>query len=322
MRVVTICAVAAAALVLIGCGNTSGLSSRPRATFAQIACLDVNGDNHLNAADAADPSKVPDFNGDRKHDAQDAAFLKGVNIPLDPQRDKSGCDKPSGNAPEYEVAHGYFDPADVSCDNGKKPVLVVGVGGGVVNLRDSGDAAGVRSIVDGLLKAYDDKDIETIAVISGPAITGASELHGSMEQWMTHAVQVYLDRYPCIRALLLGHSHGAVTADVVAAHLEGQYADRIIEVVDVDRVTALYTGDTESRPTQAHVFNIYETNAEGALKGAPYNSANVENWDVSSLKAPKNGDKGGPPAPIDHTNIDNSKEVKQRIIDDAIKRST
>ena len=321
MKILALCAAGIAVAALVAC-NTSGLSARPRATFAQIACLDVNADNRLNAADAQDPAKVPDFNGDRRHDAEDTAFLQGVDIPLNPQRDKSGCNKPSGKAPEYEVAHGYFDPASVSCDGGKKPVLVVGVGGGVVNLRDSGDAAGVRSIVDGLLKAYDAKHIETIAVVAGPAITGAAQLHGAMEQWLTHAVEVYLDRYPCLRVLLLGHSHGAVTTDVVGAHLEGKYADRILEVVDIDRVTALYTGDTQSRPTEAHVFNIYETNPVGVLQGAPYNSANAENWDVTGLKAPKNGDKGGPPAPMDHTNIDNSSDVKQRIIEDAIKRST
>jgi hypothetical protein len=321
MKLTSVYVAAFAALLLIAC-NSSGLSNRPRATFAQIACLDVNGDNHLNAADAADPSKVPDFNGDRRHDAQDTAFLDGIDIPLNPQRDKSGCNKPSGKAPEYEVAHGYFDPATVSCDNGAKPVLVVGIGGGVVNLKDSGDAAGVRSIVDGLLSAYDDKNIETIAVISGPAITGASELHGSMEQWMTHAVQVYLDRYPCMRVLLVGHSHGAVTADVVASHLEGKYANRFIEVADIDRVTALYTGNTTSRPTQVHVLNIYEQNPQGPLHGSPYNSPNAENWDATSVQAPKNGDKGGSLAPVNHTTIDNSKDVKQRIIDDAIKRST
>jgi hypothetical protein len=264
---------------------------------------------------------VPDFNGDGKHNANDAAFLYGVSIPLDPKRDKSGCNKTSGKAPEYEVAHGFFKPSDVSCDNGKKAVLIVGVGGGVVNLKDSGDAAGVRDIVDGLIDAYKDKNIQTIAVISGPAILGASELHGSMEKWITHAIEVYLERYPCMQALLVGHSHGADTVDVASAHLEGKYADRFVEVVDIDRTTALYTGDTTSRPTQVHVLNFYETNS-GALNGAPYDSANAENVNVTDTKAPKNGDHGGPPAPVDHTTIDNSKTVKQRIIDDAIKRST
>jgi len=321
MKLLAVCAAVGFAAALVAC-NTSGLSNRPRATFAQVACLDVNGDNRVDAADAVDPAKVPDFNGDRQHDARDAAFLQGIDIPLDPDRDRRGCGKPSGKTPEYEVAHGYFDPADVSCGGGAKPVLIVGVGGGVVNLRDSDDAAGVRSIVDGLLKAYDDEGIETIAVISGPAITGATQLHGAMEQWLTHAVQVYLDRYPCIRALLLGHSHGAVTTDVVTAHLEGKYADRIIEDIDIDRVDALYTGDTRSRPKLVHVFNIFQTTSPGALRGGPYDSPNAENWDASSAQAPKRGDKGGPLAPVDHTTIDNSKAVKQRIIEDAIRRST
>jgi hypothetical protein len=137
---------------------------------------------------------------------------------------------------------------------------------------------------------------------------------------MTHAVQVYLDRYPCLQVLLLGHSHGAVTADVVASRLEGRYAARIIEVVDVDRVDALYTGDTQSRPKQVRVFNIYEHNG-GVLQGAPYDAANADNWDASGEQAPKDGDKGGPLQPVIHTTIDNSKSVKQRIIDDAMARS-
>jgi hypothetical protein len=318
MKYIALIAIAVAALGVLAC-NTSGLSSTPRATFAQIACLDTNNDNQLNDQDVADASKAPDFNGDRKHDQDDAAFLQGIDIPLDPKRDKSHCKSTAGNAPEYEVAHGYLSPSDVSCDNGKKAVLVVGVGGGVVNLKDSNDAAGVRDIVDGVLKAYKDKDVQTIAVIAGPAAVGASQLHGGMEQWLTHAVQVYLDRYPCMRVLIMGHSHGAVTADVVSAHLEAKYADRFIEDIDIDRVTALYTGETSSRPAQVHVFNIYETN-DPALKGSPYNSQNAENWDASGIQAPENGDHGGKLKPVDHTTIDNAKDVKTRIVDDAVKR--
>lgn len=309
------------ALIAIACSNVSGFSGAPRATFAQIGCLDTNGDHRLNAADATDPSKVPDFNGDRSHDEEDAAFLRGLDIALNPQREADACKPDASREPEYLVAHGYFKPSDVSCGNGKKAVLVVGVGGGVVNLKIPNSAAGVRSMVDGLLTAYKDHDTQTIAVLSGPAIAGAENIHTGAEQWMTHAVQVYLDRYPCLRVLLLGHSHGAVTVDVVASHLEAKYADRIIEVVDVDRTTMLYTGDTESRPTQVHVFNIYERGG-GLLSGAAYDSPNVENWDATDQQAPQNGDKGGPLKPVDHTTIDNSKSVKQRIIDDVIKHST
>jgi hypothetical protein len=308
------------ALFVIACKNVSGLSGAPRATFSQLACLDTNGDNRLNASDAVDVSKVPDFNGDGKHDQNDAAFLMGIDIPLDPQREADACKAGSNREPEYLVAHGYFKPSDVNCDGGKKAVLLVGVGGGVVNLKDPGDAAGVRSMIDGVQQGYKDRNTQTIAVLAGPAIVGAENIHSGMELWLTHAVQVYLDRYPCLKAVLLGHSHGADTVDVVAARLEGKYADRFIEVVDVDRVTTLYIGDTTSRPTQVHVFNIWEGNG-GLLSGSPYDSPNAENWDASNQQAPENGDKGGALKPVNHTTIDNSKSVKDRIVTEVISRS-
>ncbi len=310
----------ATALVFFAC-NVSGLSGSPRATFSQLGCLDTNGDHQLNAADAADLSKVPDFNGDRSHDKNDAAFLQGLDIPLDAQREADACKAGSDRAPEYLVAHGYFKPADVSCDSGKKPVLLVGVGGGVVNLKDREDAAGVRSMIDGLQQAFQDRGTQTIAVLAGPAIAGGQNIHTAMELWMTHAVNVYLDRYPCLRVVLLGHSHGADTVDVVAAHLEANYAARIIEVVDVDRVTTLYIGDTQSRPTTAHVLNIFERNG-GVLQGSPYDSPNAENWDASDQLGPSDGDKGGALRPVNHTTIDNSDAVKKRIVADVISRST
>lgn len=319
MRIYLFVAIATLLTVLALACNQTGLSGTPRATFSQLACLDTNGDGALNAADAADESKVPDFNGDGKRNGDDAAFLRGVDIPLAPGA-SDGCKNGSGRAPEYLVAHGYFKPAEVKCDAKKQPVLLIGIGGGVVNLKDREDAAGVRSMIDSLQKAYKDQDTQTIAILAGPAMVGAQNLHGGMELWLTHAVSVYLDRYPCLRVVLLGHSHGAVTADVVAARLEGNYAARFIEVVDVDRVTALYTGDTQSRPRQVHVFNIYETNDPG-LSGAPYDSPNAENVDASDQQAPENGDKGGPLKPVNHTTIDNSKSVKDLIVQQVMKIS-
>jgi hypothetical protein len=275
-----------------------------------------DGDHRLNGDDVADASKALDFNGDRSHDARDAAFLLGVDIALDPQREAQACGAGSKREPEYAVAHGYFEPSDVSCDGDKEAVLLVGVGGGVVNLKDREDAAGVRSMIDGIQRTYDGQGAQTIAVLAGPAVAGGANVHTAMEQWLAHAVRVYLERYPCLRVLLLGHSHGAVTADVVAAALEDQYADRIMEVVDVDRVTTLYTGDTQSRPARAHVLNIYEHNG-GPLQGAAYDSVNATNWDASDQQAPSNGDKGGALAAVNHTTIDNSAAVKAVIVADA-----
>ena len=309
----------AAALVMLTACNTSGLSKTPRATFSQLACLDVNGDNRINGADAADPSKVPDFNADDKHDERDAAFLQDVDIALDPARQP--CDSSSSKrAPEYLVAHGYFKPSDVSCNDGDKPVLLVGIGGGVVNLREKDDAAGIRSIVDGLQKKYDDNDIATIGVIAGPAVVGATNVHTAMETWLTHAVQVYLDRFPCLRTVLVGHSHGGVTADVVGAHLEGEYGERIIAVVDVDRVDELYTGDLSSRPTRAPVLNIFET-TDGRLHGDAYESPNAENVNANDITGPEHGEQGGAQKPVNHTTIDNSAGIRKLIADGVMKRS-
>lgn len=310
---------AAVVAALVAC-NTSGLSNEPRATFSQLACLDVNGDKVLNAADAADLGDVPDFNGDGDRDADDAAFLKDIEIPLDPAGSDLVCGDDAGDAPEYLVAHGFFDPSDVSCDGDRQAVLVLGIGGGVVNLKDASDAAGVRDIVDDLLGEYDDRDVQTIAVIAGPAIVGARNGHGGMEDWLTHAVQVYLDRYPCLEVVIVGHSHGAVTGDVIAARLEGEYADRFIAVVDLDRVVALYTGDTVSRPTQVPVFNVYETN-DPVLSGSPYESPNAENYDASGEEGPAGGQDGGALEPVNHTTIDNSKAVRERIVAEVLERS-
>ena len=55
----------------------------------------------------------------------------------------------------------------------------------------------------------------------------------------------------------------------------------------------------------------------GAPRDAPY----AENWDASGEKGPENGDQGGPLKPVNHTTIDNSESVKQRIVDDVMQRS-
>lgn len=303
---------------LMAC-NTSGLSNEPRATFSQLACRDVNGDKVLNGDDAADLDDVPDFNGDRDHDEEDAAFMMGIEIPLDPAGSDLVCGDDADDAPEYLVAHGLFDPSDVSCEDDERAVLLLGIGGGVVNLKDASDAAGVRDIVDDLLGEYDDRDVQTIAVIAGPAIVGAQNGHGAMETWLTHAVQVYLDRFPCLDVVIIGHSHGAVTGDVVAARLEGQYAERFIAVVDLDRVEPLYTGDTAARPVQAPVFNVFETN-DPVLSGSQYDAANAENYDASGEEGP-GGKDGGEQKNVNHTTIDNSKAVRERIVQEVLERS-
>jgi hypothetical protein len=299
------------ALAAIACNNT-GLSSAPRATFSQLACLDTNGDDRINADDAADMSELPDFNADGERDLNDATFLAGLDIPLDPGRDRTVCGDRANKAPEYLVAHGYFAPAEVTCSAGEAPVAVIGVGGGVVNLREKEDAAGIRGVVDAILERYEDEDIDTIGVLAGPAIVGAENVHFAMEDWITHAAEVYLERYPCIRLVLIGHSHGAITVDVAGARIEEEYADRIIAIVDLDRVEELYIGNLTARPVIADVFNVYET-TDGRLRGAPYDSPNVENWDASAEE--HDGE------PVTHTTIDTAATVRARVVEEVMERS-
>ena len=297
-------AVAAAA-----CDNTSGLENAPRATFAQLACHDVNGDDLNDAADAADPSQLPDFNADRDRDADDAAFLEGLNIALDPNFDTSSCEDGS-KYPEYLVAHGYFSPSDVSCDDGEA-VLLIGVGGGVQDLRDKGDASGVRAMIDALQKEYDRRDVQTIGVISGQSAVGAVNAHDAMQAWLANVVRVYSQRYPCLRTVLVGHSHGGVTVEAVAASLEQGLGERIVVVVDVDRIEDLYVGGM-ARPSAVQVFNIYETN-DPAFATGPHEAPNFENWDASAEE------QGGDP--VVHTSIDNAEGVRERIVAEVIERS-
>jgi hypothetical protein len=134
-----------------------------------------------------------------------------------------------------------------------------------------------------------------------------------MEAWLTHAVQVYLERYDCMRAVVLGHSHGAITAEVVAARLEGQYSDRIAYVVGIDRFEGLYTGDLSARPATTPFLNIF---IEGGSR--PYESPNATNVDASGEEAPRDGEEGGPMEPVSHTTVDNSRAVRERIVDTVI----
>jgi hypothetical protein len=142
-----------------------------------------------------------------------------------------------------------------------------------------------------------------------------------METWIAHAVGVYFERFPCLRTVLLGHSHGAVTVDVAAAALEaGGAGDRIIAVVDLDRVDKLYVGDTSARPVRASVFNVYQT-SDAVFPGMHYDAPNVENWDATGEQGPERGKDGGPLTPVRHTTIDDSEAVRERIVAEVLERS-
>jgi ribosomal protein L3 len=96
------------------------------------------------------------------------------------------------------------------------------------------------------------------------------------------------------------------------------YAGRMLVTALIDRIGAFYGGDTVSLPQQSPVFNIYQT--RDALQGIPIDQPNVENWDATDQEGPKNGEKGGSLEPVNHTTIDNSEAVWDRIVTEVLER--
>jgi hypothetical protein len=335
MRYAHSLAVIVAVTILGACGSkTAQRSHGPLAAgnaivAVHVACLDADGDNLLTANDAAQSGQQPlaggappsaavalDFDADGEMTEQDAVFLQGIDIPVDPGRDKSVCE----NDPPLEFIVGSGAVPAIDCTDERPAVLLVGVAGGVANLREPDDGAGVRYMINGLRDALSDTGMQSLAVVTGPAAPSVgTQLNDGMEQWLTHAVAAYLERFPCARAVFLGHSHGAVTTDVVSSRLEEQYGDRIALVVRLDRIDDLYFGDKASMPAIVPVFNTFETNDE-TVHGQAYDAPNVENWDAGGETGPEDGEDGGAEKPVLHSTIDNSDSVRQRIIEEVLRR--
>lgn len=314
---IVVAALVATGAILAAC-NSSGLAEKPRANFAHLACLDVNGDARVNSADAADLDQVPDFNADDEHDAFDASFVEGVDIPLAADAAQA-CTDGTDDDPEYLVAHDFLQDADVTCEPGDRAVLVVGIAGGVDDLKDDDQAAGVREIVNAIISKLEGQEIQTIGVIAGSAMYGAENAHAGMEDWLTNAIQVYLDRFPCLDVAMVGFSHGGVTVAVLAARLEARDGDRIVASVALDRIEEFYGGDLTAMPRTSPLVNVYQTNTPG---GFPVEGANVFNYDASGDMAPADGDKGGELKPVTHVTIDNSESVRDMIAGIVLARET
>jgi hypothetical protein len=321
-------AVLAAGSFITGCGSSDNeqldhgkLSVNEAVAAVHVPCLDHNQDFVLAPDDVSQPLEGGgesegdnvDLNADGKVDDADAAFL-GIDMHVVSDFDYGAC----GDAPiEYLVSTN--DVPAISCDDGAKALIVVAVGGGVVDLRDNTNAAGVRWMTNALLDELHSRDYQTVTIVSGPGISGLdADLNPAMEMWLTHSTQTMLDEYPCADAVLLGHSHGAITAEVVASRLEAAYGDRMLIVAAIDRVEELYAGDALSLPLSVQVFNVFETNDEN--RGAPHDAANFENWDATGETAPKDGEQGGPSEPVRHTTIDNSPGVRDRVIQEVLDR--
>lgn len=252
-----------------------------------IACLDANQDGRLDGADSPE--------------------LEGLDIEL------------AGGACG-DVAHtsDYFigAPSDAfGCDGARPPLLIVAVPGALSNLLDTRgtESLGLVDIVNALGDRASAAGIATQIILAPSAVDGGVPAQTSMERWLAHDLARRLDETPCLRAMIIGHSHGGVTVTSVTAALDDRYADRLLGVI-LDRTTALYDRNATEFPARTRLLNYFQLN-EG-WHGVPLDRPNVVDIDESSARAPiAASDGGGGLALVSHKTLDDSAEVQGRVED-------
>jgi hypothetical protein len=267
-----------------------GLAASRSGTATLISCLDTNGDGRISAADSDD--------------------LSGISIPL---VGAESCVNPADHRDFY--AGDASDVAGYACDAPNAPALIVAIGSAGTDLFEpsAGESLGVLRTVNGLQTRAYAAGIATAPVLSAAAILGADEPQTRMEEWLTRDITNRLEALPCLRAVLIGHSHGGVTVTSVAAALDGAYAGRVFGVL-IDRTTALYDRDATEMPLTIPLLNVFQVN-EG-WHGSDIDQANITNIDDSAERAPvAPSDGGGGLALVSHKTLDDAPRVQQQIED-------
>ncbi len=258
----------------------------------QLSCLDIDADGLLTAADN------PDFGE--------------LQIALDPEK---ACQNPLLHRDYY--AGVPSDGGMYACDQQPAPALIVLIGSAGTDLLDpsSGESIGLLTLVNDIRDRADDEAISTLPIISTAAIFGADPPQNSMEKFLAQEIGRRLAALPCLRAVLIGHSHGGATVTAVTAALDERFADRVFGVM-LDRSTVLYDRPETEIPSRTKLLNVYQL-SEG-WHGVPLALPNVYNVDQTYEYAPKAlSDGGGDPVPVSHKTLDDSPGV-QRIIADAV----
>ncbi len=251
-----------------------------------------------------------DSNGDGTLSGKDESAFGGIEIPL---LESFACVDPEHHRDFY--AGDPSDAATYACDAPQPPALIVAIGSAGTDLFDStqGESLGVLDIVNALQARAQDDGIATVPLLSTSAIFGAEMPQTRNEDWITNEVVRRLDEMPCLRAVMIGHSHGAAAVTSIAAVLEDRFADRIYGVL-IDRTTVLYDRDATEVPALIPLLNAFQTN-EG-WHGNPYAQANITNVDESSERAPvAPSDGGGGLALVSHKTLDDAVPVQRRIVD-------
>lgn len=252
-----------------------------------LACLDVNGDQHLDRGDSVD--------------------LGDLDIPFI---------NPNACLPPFDRREWFVGESEpVGCeDPDVRPVLVVAVGGGGTDLldRDQGVSAGLIDIVNAIRRQNDALGLETNVILATAAIDASDSPQARMEEWVAADLARRLDAAPCLRVVVLGHSHGAVVVTTVAARLEEKYGERILGVL-LDRSLLYYDHMTDELPSIARILNIYQVN--DGWHGEPLASPNSIDFDVSTEQAPREPREGPLPiVQVAHSTLDDSPAVQQVIV--------
>ncbi len=269
-----------------------GLETSRGGEAVEISCLDRNGDGRLNALDSGD--------------------LAGLDIPLAAGQ---ACQDPGHQRDFY--AGPPSDAVSYSCDAAEPPVLIVSVASAGSNLLDpsSGESMGLLDIVRALQVRFSAAGIASDTILATSAVFGADLPQTRMEQWLEHEVSQRLDAMPCLRAVIMGHSHGGVTVTSVTAALDDGYSTRLFGVT-IDRTTALYDRNATEMPSRTPIFNVFQLN-EG-WHGENVDLPNFTNLDESEARAPvAPSDGGGGLALVSHKTLDDSAAV-QSAVEDAV----
>jgi hypothetical protein len=259
-----------------------------------ISCLDTNGDLALTSDD---PGVV---------------LPEGLRIPLLPEQ---ACFEPETHADFYPGAD--FSDDAIACE-GVTPVQIVIAASAGSDLKQpqEGESLGLIEIARNIRTQLEERGAEVSISVGVSAIFGADPPQTSMELWQTYRLQRLLEEVPCARAIIIGHSHGGVTATAVATYLDEAYADRLLAVV-IDRTAVLYDRIAPEMPARTRVINFYQLN-EG-WHGFPIDLPNVENIDRSADRAPvAPSDGGGAPAIVSHKTLDDSPEVQRMAVEMAV----
>lgn len=249
-----------------------------------------------------------DKNADGVLDGDDG--LAGLDITLRPDEP---CGSPADHSDFFTASPS--DPSYSNCDDGRARVLIVAVASAGSDLREpsGGESLGLLDIVNRLQARLGAGGIASDVWLATAALFGAVAPQTSMEQWIGRGVALSLDALPCLRAVLIGHSHGGVTVTSVTAALDDRYASRMFGVA-IDRTTKLYDRDATEMPSRTKVLNVFQTN-EG-WHGAPIDAPTVINDDESSERAPiALSDGGGGLALVTHKTLDDAPGVQGRVVD-------